>query len=182
MIDPGHGGYDSGAVGFLGAKEKDITLQVALKLGKLLEAKNIKIIYTRTSDKVSWSSNEKLGLKARTEISNNANADYYVSIHCNYVDDKNVNGTETYYFNGSTHGKALADSIQKELIKSTELSDRGIKEADYYVLRHTAAPAILTELGFISNEREEKNLSDPAYQDKIASALCDGIMNDINKR
>ena len=121
-------------------------------------------------------------MKTRTQIANDANADYFISIHNNYSNFKSANGTETFFSYNSTRGKYLANSVQNELIKSVHLQNRGIKTANYYVLRHTSAVSILTEVAFISNPKEEKLLNNTIYQDKFANALDLGIVNAINNK
>ncbi|EPY6471938.1 N-acetylmuramoyl-L-alanine amidase [Clostridium sporogenes] len=175
VIDAGHGGYDSGAVGPNGIKEKDVTLKVALKLGKILEDNGIRVIYTRTSDNVSWPSNESQDLEARVAISNSNNTDLYVSIHANSFNGA-AHGTETYYYDGSVKGKEAAEAVQKELINSIGLYDRGVKTAGYYVLRNTISPSILVELGFIDNRNEEILLNSDWFQQKCAEAIAKGIL------
>lgn len=175
VVDPGHGGYDPGAVGPTGLKEKDVTLAVGLKLGKLLEAKGIRVVYTRSSDVVSWPANESLDLQKRVSIANQANANYYISIHCNSAVPA-ANGTETYWWDGgSTASQRLATYVQQELISKLGTVDRKVKTAGFYVIKYTDAPAILTELEFISNPTAENNLRNAAFQDKCAQALADGI-------
>ncbi|KOM95549.1 N-acetylmuramoyl-L-alanine amidase [Clostridium botulinum] len=176
IVDAGHGGYDSGAVGPTGIKEKDVTLKVALKLGKILENSGVNVIYTRTSDNVSWPSNESQDLAARVAIANNNNTDLYVSIHANSFNGS-ANGTETYYYDGSAKGKETAEKVQKELVNSIGLYDRGVKTAGYYVLKNTISPSILVELGFIDNRNEEILLNSDWFQQKCAEAIAKGILS-----
>lgn len=182
VIDAGHGGYDSGAIGPSGIEEKNITLQIALKLGNLLQSQGYKVIYTRTSNNVSWPSNVKLDLRTRAKIANDSNADYFISIHNNDSKLASSNGTQTFFSYNSTKGKYLAKSVQNELIKSVGLQNRGIVPANYYVLGHTSAVSILTELAFISNPKEENILNNTVYQNKFANAIDVGIMNAINNK
>ncbi|MBU5300331.1 N-acetylmuramoyl-L-alanine amidase, partial [Clostridium sporogenes] len=175
IVDAGHGGYDSGAVGPTGVKEKDITLKVALKLGNILENNGVKVIYTRTSDNVSWPSNESQDLAARVAIANSNNTDLYVSIHANSFNGS-ANGTETYYYSGSAKGKEAAEAVQKELVNAIGLYDRGTKTAGYYVLKNTISPSILVELGFIDNRNEEILLNSDWFQQKCAEAIAKGIL------
>ncbi|AVQ40668.1 hypothetical protein C7M56_13145 [Clostridium botulinum] len=175
IVDAGHGGYDSGAVGPTGVKEKDITLKVALKLGNILENNGVKVIYTRTSDNVSWPSNESQDLAARVAIANSNNTDLYVSIHANSFNGS-ANGTETYYYSGSAKGKEAAEAVQKELVNAIGLYNRGTKTAGYYVLKNTISPSILVELGFIDNRNEEILLNSDWFQQKCAEAIAKGIL------
>lgn len=175
-IDAGHGGYDSGAVGPTGVLEKNITLPIALKVGEILSKNGINVVYTRTSDHVVWPSEERADLQKRCDISDNANADYFVAIHVNSADVPSVNGLETYYFEGSSKGEKLAKSVEHQLVQATGVADRGVKTEGFYVLKNTNAVAILTEIGFISNPDQEKVLNTPEYQNKYAEAIATGIL------
>lgn len=175
-IDPGHGGYDSGAVGPNGSLEKNVTLAVSLKVGDILKKYNVNVIYTRDSDQVSWPSNVNQDLQKRCDISNNSNSSIFVAIHMNSYSDGSAHGTETYYYPGSSRGQALANSIQTQLVNQIGTTNRGVKTANYYVLRNTNAPAVLTEVAFISNPNEEKELNDPTFQNKAAQGIADGIL------
>lgn len=182
-VDAGHGGYDPGAIGPSGTKEKNITLPVALKVGSILKSKNINVVYTRTSDNVSWPSVEVQDLQKRCDISNNVKANYFVCIHCN-SGVSSASGTETYYLRGSSAGSAaqiLAGNIQNEIVKLAGSKDRGIKTAGYYVLENTNCPAILTELGFISNPSEEALLKSDSYQSKCAEAIAEAVLKCLGK-
>lgn len=180
-LDAGHGGYDSGAVGPSGLYEKNVNLAVALKLGKILEQNGIDVVYTRTSDNVSWPANVGEDLQARCDISDAAGSNYFVSIHANSSVSSGARGMETYYYSQNLEGKQLAQSIQTELINETGLLDRGVLTANFYVIKNTAAPSVLVEVGFISNPTEEALLGSEAFQDKLAEAISQGIMNTVNK-
>ncbi|PRR77101.1 N-acetylmuramoyl-L-alanine amidase LytC precursor [Clostridium liquoris] len=179
-LDPGHGGYDPGAIGPTGVQEKNVTLAIALKTGEILKKNGIDVVYTRTSDKVSWPSVEIQDLQKRCDIANSENVDYFVSIHNNSFESSSANGQETYYASGSATGKKLAESIQREITKATNLYNRGIKTADFYVLLHTNAPAVLVEDGFISNPNEEKLLNSDSFQNTLAQAIATGIIKFVN--
>jgi len=168
VIDPGHGGSDPGAVGPTGLKEKDIVLAVSKKMAEKLQQVGAVVKLTRATDVF-------VGLQQRCDISNSFNADYFVSIHCNSAANSTAKGTETYHAVGSIQGQKLAQVIQKELIQATGLTNRGVKTARYYVLRKTKMPAVLVELGFISNAEEEKLLKKPSFQEKVANAIVNGI-------
>ncbi|WP_315116706.1 N-acetylmuramoyl-L-alanine amidase [uncultured Clostridium sp.] len=182
VIDPGHGGYDPGAVGPTGVREKDVTLAVGMEVGNILLKNGVKVVYTRTSDKVSWPSNEQKDLQKRTEIGNSVKGNYFVSIHCNSIkNNPGVNGTETYHDKDSVAGENLAQKIQSELISSLGTVDRKVKTAGFYVLKYTDAPAVLVELEFLSNPNGEKNLKDPKFQKKAAQAIANGILKSLGK-
>lgn len=177
-IDPGHGGYDPGAIGS-GAQEKDITLKIGLKLGKILSDNGIKVVYTRTSDAVPWPPSEREDLQARCDIARENNADYFISIHCNSA-VPTAHGIETYYShlnNANNVSKELAQYVQEELIKEVSAVDRGVKDNVFYVNRNVDCPSILIETGFITNAKEGQLLKSDAYQSKIAHAIAQGILN-----
>jgi N-acetylmuramoyl-L-alanine amidase len=181
VIDAGHGGYDAGSIGSKGVKEKDTTLPVALKLGSILESKGVKVIYTRKTDNISLPKNERANLAARADISNKANADLFISIHNNSSIFKSAKGAETYYYPFSSKCKSLASNIQSQIIGDMKRYNRGIKTSTFYVLRYVKAPAVLVELGFISNTTEETQLSNANYQSQFANAIAKGILKYLGK-
>ncbi|WP_422448189.1 N-acetylmuramoyl-L-alanine amidase [Thermoanaerobacterium sp. DL9XJH110] len=168
VIDPGHGGSDPGAVGPNGLKEAHVNLAVALKVAEKLRKAGVEVKLTRTSDVF-------IDLQPRCDIANSFGADYFVSIHCNSAGTPKARGTETYCYKLGGKGEVLAKVIQAELIAATGRVNRGIKTANYYVLRRTNMPAVLTELAFISNPEEERLLSNPEFQEKFAIAIARGI-------
>ncbi|MBU3128909.1 N-acetylmuramoyl-L-alanine amidase [Clostridium tagluense] len=172
VLDPGHGGADSGAVGQMGTKEKTIVLAITLKVGNILAKNGVGVTYTRTIDKTQ-------GLQQKCDVSNNAKPNYFVSIHANSYSAPTVSGIETFYKSGSAAGQKLAQAVQTELIKATGRVDRKIKTAGFYVLNNTNATAILVETSFVSNPTEEKLLVTEAYQTKVAQAISTGILKSL---
>lgn len=168
VIDPGHGGSDPGAVGPNGFREAHVNLAVALKVAEKLRKAGVEVKLTRTSDVF-------IDLQPRCDIANSFGADYFVSIHCNSAGTPEAKGTETYCYKFGGQGEILAKAIQTELIAATGRANRGVKTANYYVLRRTNMPAVLTELAFISNPEEERLLGSPDYQEKCATAIARGI-------
>lgn len=201
IIDPGHGGKDPGAIGKV-SQEKDLNLSIAKKLGDLITKNHtdVKVVYTRTTDK-------KMLPKERAEFANLKNADLFISIHANARSDKQVKGTEIYIYGvpagkeatdvetrenasqGNANGnhnlvinntyvqnRKLAESIQKAFKKGKRI-DLGIRQARFIVLKFTAMPAVLVEVGFISNENEEKYMNSVAGQKAISQAIYDGFTN-----
>jgi len=167
-IDPGHGGKDPGAVGAY-SKEKDINLALCLKLKQRLKASGIDVIMTRETDVY-------LDLQPRCDIANKNKADYFLSVHCNSVKDRNARGTETFSYARGTSAYKLAEILQETMVRVSGSMDRGVKTARFYVLRETKMPAVLVETLFISNEAEEKKLNDKVWQDRLcdemSKALC----------
>ncbi|MGV8981338.1 N-acetylmuramoyl-L-alanine amidase [Clostridium sp.] len=178
VLDAGHGGYDSGAIGPTGLKEKDVTLAITLKVGKILTKNGVETIYTRTTDKITWSTNEAQNLQDRCDISNKAKPNYFVSIHANSAIEA-ASGIETYSYGGDVAAAKLAQTVQTELIKATGRKDRGIRTANFYVLKNMNATAILVETSFISNTEEEKLLASDEYQTKLANAISTGILKSL---
>ncbi len=177
-IDPGHGGPDPGAVGKNGTKEKDITVDIAKRLARILEARGAKVIMTRQDEKT------EVGLYQRTDKANAGKADIFVSIHINANDNPSLGGTSTYVYSGSSDPKQaarikesnrLAGYVQNELLKSLGLRDVGVRSANFVVLRTSNMPAILAELAFISNLAEEKYINTENFKNSSAEAIAKGI-------
>ncbi|WP_408955823.1 N-acetylmuramoyl-L-alanine amidase [Natroniella sp. ANB-PHB2] len=165
IIDAGHGGSDVGALGQFSC-EKDITLKLAKVVGFLLRHLGYEVRLTRDDD--------YLPIWAERVESNKD--DIFISIHCNGAPNPSVQGIETFYYKGSEKGEALARAIQGSLIDATKEVDRSVKSSDnLYVLRRTKCPAVLVEIGFITNEYEEKMLNSSDYQLKLALAIVKGI-------
>lgn len=176
VVDPGHGGSDSGAVGYV--MEKNVTFAVSTKMQKILEASGAKVIMTRTADVDVYGPNASASqeLQARCNYCT-PQTDLFVCIHANANDNESAHGTETYYCAGSWLGELLATNIQVELIKASGFRDRGIKTANFYVLKHTPVPANLVELGFVTNPGDGEKLGDDEFQNNLAMAVCRGIGN-----
>lgn len=170
-IDPGHGGKDSGAIGF-GLKEKDIVLDVGLKVQTLLEAEGAKVIMTRNNDTF-------LELQERASLANNAKADIFISLHVNAATSESASGTETYWNDKyqSANSERLAEKIQKRLIEKLGTKNRGVKDAGFYVIKYTTMPSVLAELGFISNEAEAAKLKTSQFRDNAAEAILLGVLD-----
>ena len=178
VVDAGHGGSDSGAVGPTGAMEKTVTLAVAKKVQNLLTNSGARVIMTRSRDVDVYAPNatDKQELQARCNVANRDNRTaLFLSIHCNAFSSPSANGTETYYCAGSQKGYAFAKYLNEELAQAGGLFNRGVKTANNYVLRHTNMPASLIEIGFITNPQEERLLRSDAYQNKLANAIVKGI-------
>jgi len=168
-LDAGHGRKDGGAFNSnLKLKESDINLSVVLKLADLLKQNNYDVVLTRDKD-------IDVALPKRCSIANQKKADLFISIHCNSAKNKKAKGTETYCYQIGKDGFALAKLIQNELINATKFQNRGVKTAGYYVLKYTKMPAVLVELGFISNDEEAKILANQDFQHKVAQAIFEAI-------
>ncbi len=214
VIDPGHGGEDSGAIGVRGVVEKDIALNVARRLAAVLEAKlGCEVLLTRDGDTT-------MTLDERVAFANRNDADIFISIHANSARNRKASGIETFFMSyeatdaeaalvaekensvaikdgavvdgltddlknmlldmaqSVTHHESfrLAESVHKSMVKGTRREDRGVKQAPFVVLYGAVMPAILVEVGFISNAKEVVRLKSPKYQIRMANAIADGII------
>jgi N-acetylmuramoyl-L-alanine amidase len=169
VLDPGHGGRDPGAVGRGGLQEKTVVLPVSLRVAEILRAQGVQVILTRSDDRT-------LDLQPRVDIANQANATIFVSIHANAISlsRPEVNGIETYYFSES--GRRLAEIIHDTILPVSGMRDRGVKQARFFVLRNTAMPAALLEIGFVTGNEDVTRLTDPAWRERMAQAIADGIL------
>ncbi|WP_051485021.1 N-acetylmuramoyl-L-alanine amidase [Cloacibacillus evryensis] len=171
-IDAGHGGKDPGACAG-GVPEKDIALSVAKLIGGKLAGHTV--VYTRTADNY-------VALPERTDYANRSKADILVSIHCNSATSEKANGVEVYtHTSQSDRSVAAASAIYKKLLAASGMAGRGIKAANYHVLRETKKPAVLVELGFISNAADREKLTSAAWQEKAAAAIAAGIKEYIER-
>ena len=171
VIDAGHGDEDPGS-SISNVDEKDLNLQIALKLKSALEEEGYEVMMTRSDDTY-------LTLTERAEFANEVEADLFISIHQNsYIDDSTVSGIEVYY-NESTKTESdevLAQFIQTELVETTGARDRGIRAYDELVVtRKTEMPACLVELGYMTNKLELSLLQSDAYQYKLVTGMVNGI-------
>lgn len=170
VIDAGHGGYDAGAVN--GSRyEKNDNLRMALAVGERLQRCGIKVIYTRTTD-------DFIPLLERSRISNANNVDLFASFHRNSATSSTANGVETLvYNNASAKSVQAAEALQQALVNIGVQSNRGVKKANLSVLRETNAPALLLELGFISNDQDNALFDSKfdAYADAIARSLAQSV-------
>lgn len=176
-IDPGHGGSDPGAIGPSKYQEKIVTLAVARKVQTLLEKAGAKVIMTRKDDRDVFGAGATAvdELKARSSLANNNKADVFVSIHADAFTNPVAGGTTTYYYQKTLYDAMLASAVQTDLIDVGKLQDRQTKLANFYVLKHARMPAVLVELAFISNPKEEKLLSSPDFQQKMALGIVRGL-------
>ena len=177
-IDPGHGGSDPGAIGPNGTMEKDITLAISKKLKAALEAKGAKVNMTRTTDVDVYGPNASGPdeLQARVDVGTANKADIFVSVHINSFSDPNVGGISTYYYDKTQYDTRLASRIQAKIADESGFAgDRGIQPGNLYVLRRSLMPAILLELGFISNPKEEALLKKDNVQQQFADEVAAGI-------
>ncbi|MGQ4665776.1 SH3 domain-containing protein [Metabacillus halosaccharovorans] len=167
VIDPGHGGRDSGAVGVSGTLEKNLTLSTAKLVYDKLKSAGANVFMTRSNDTY-------ISLNSRVSTSHYRNAKAFISIHFDSTSDRSVSGTTTYYYHSLKDG-SLAKSVNNELVKQTKLRDRGQKFGNFHVLRENKAPAVLLELGFLSNRTEELTVATSSYQERASQGIFNGL-------
>jgi N-acetylmuramoyl-L-alanine amidase len=170
IIDPGHGGPDPGAVGIGGIQEKQLVLDMSQQVARLLEQQGLQVVLTRTGD-------YDLDLEPRVQMAEQANATVFVSIHANAISMSRpeVNGVETFY--ASPEGKNLATAILDRILNAIPMTNRGVKQANFYVIRRTSMPATLVETGFVTGAEDAPRLADPAFRRQMAAAIAQGILD-----
>ena len=169
VLDPGHSGkFEPGACAG-GVTEADLTYLIARFARHELKQRGHEAILTRSRE----IDNDELAFRAET--ANQWNADLFISIHCNSAVDPAAEGTETYHFPGSVKGRELARRLQFCMTDAMLTEDRGIKEADFQVLRETDCPAVLVECGFISNVVDREMLTDSLEQWRMGAAIAVGV-------
>ncbi len=168
VIDAGHGGRDPGAVGIGGLQEKGVVMDISNQVARLLEQNGVQVVMTRQDDR-------EIDLAPRVQLANRVNADIFVSIHANAIDMSrpDVNGIETYYYSS---GQRLAQTIHNSLLQGTGARDRRVRQARFYVLRHTSMPAVLLEVGFVTGAEDAPRLANAAYRTQLAQAIVQGIL------
>ncbi|MBQ1614444.1 MAG: N-acetylmuramoyl-L-alanine amidase [Selenomonas sp.] len=180
VIDPGHGGSDSGAIGPTGVMEKSITLRVGNELRRLLTQEGATVYMTRSTDKEVSPKRSKATdieeLQARCDVANQKNADIFVSIHMDSFTNDAAKGTTGYYYSlGNKRSRILADKIRAGVIDQLGTQSRGTQSSNFYVVKHTDMPATLVELAFISNKNEEQLMNSEDGIKKAAQGIADGI-------
>ncbi len=179
VIDPGHGGGDLGAVNrYVNVYEKNLNLQLAMKLGQYLKEAGYKVIFTRTTDRdVTWAySPDKVELQARADVGNINSACIFVSVHCNASVNRNVKGFTVYWTKSEDY--ELARNFENDFIDpSLNLMNIGAIRGSYYVLRHTNMPAIIVETAFVSNHEEAQKLKTEEFQKIIMKNVADVLCN-----
>lgn len=172
VLDAGHGGSDYGAIRE-GINEKDITLDVTQRVASILKSKGYKVALTRTDDTY-------VSLQDRVDFSENEAPEIFVSIHVNSAVSTDPCGIETHYYH--EYSMDLAKTVHAHLIKAIDARDRGLFKSKFYVINHTTVPAILVEMGFLSNEDERMELITDSRKQKTAKAIAEGIIEYIKSQ
>lgn len=186
IVDAGHGGDDGGAIGIDGTVEKDINLDIALKLEKILKFYGFNVIMTRTQDVMTCDDGlDSLRKRKISDIHNRfelmrKNPDaIFISVHQNKFKDSSQHGTQVFYSGNDERSKELAEAIQTSVTLTLQRkNERVVKKSGsgIYLLYHAKIPAVLVECGFISNSDEVKKLKDESYRMKLAILIADGLL------
>lgn len=166
VVDAGHGGFDRGGVPYQRIGEKNLTLDVAQRLKRVLQGAGYRVIMTRDSDVF-------IPLPTRTSIANSYRDATFVSVHFNSSNRSGANGVETYYYRSDS--AALAASIHRNVVAGAPTENRGIRRRGFFVLRRTAIPSVLVECGFLTNPREGALAQSASYRQQLAERIARGI-------
>ena len=187
LIDPGHGGIFPGRVNENNILEKDINLQIAATLEQYLAESGANIMMTRRTDTdlvPETAQNEKLllqqraDLETRIQLSEQYNADYLLSIHCNSIPNEKWHGAQTFYNPDDIESENLAKAIQSSLNNQLEGNEReALPREDTYLFKNASTTTVIIECGFLSNPEESSKLQEPAYQQQLAWAIYLGLQN-----
>ena len=185
VIDPGHGGEDSGAVAN-GLLEKDINLSISLKLRDMLTADGYKVIMTRDTDRSIYDSSagttrekKRSDLNQRVEIINSDHDNILLSIHQNKFEQSRYSGTQIFYSGNDSSSIKLAEELRKSVVSLIQPDNkREIKKAEdsIFILKKAEVPAVIVECGFLSNKEEAGKLSDEKYQQQMAFSIYCGLV------
>jgi N-acetylmuramoyl-L-alanine amidase len=167
VVDAGHGGKDNGASRRYGGAEKDATLDVALRLASKLRESHLRTVLTRSNDVF-------VDLDERVRISNGQSNAIFVSVHFNDSRRRGIRGFETYYH--SPIARDLAYQIQRNLLTIPGSTNRGVKTANFRVLRNAAYPAVLVECGFLSNRNEGAGARSADHRNELADKIAEAIV------
>lgn len=169
VVDPGHGGKDPGARSASGLREKDLVLDVGLKLAAELQRRGAAVVMTRSDDRF-------LELDQRAELANRAGADLFISIHADSAPrNRRAQGFTSWIARGASNRSSAAAGALNRSVASAGVNTRGTRQADYRVLVNTNCPAVLVELGFLTNQLDARLLAGDSYRSQLAAALADGI-------
>lgn len=181
VIDPGHGGIDPGAIGHNKTIEKQVNLAIANKLQQYISGAGGMVVMTRTADrdlssgKGSFIERKRQDLAARVKIATGANADLYLAVHCNAEVNPRWRGAQVFYSRNGDDSRLLAQHIQHQIKIQLKNTHRMAKPGKYFVTDRTPMKAVLVEVGFLSNYDEERLLSNPEYQSRLAYAIFSGL-------
>jgi N-acetylmuramoyl-L-alanine amidase CwlD len=172
VVNPGHGGSDPGAKSLSGRFEKEFTLDTALRLNRLLSDRGATVLMTRDTD-------SDASLKETVKFANHNRADIFISVHYNAFEKNNLSGTETYYYNENS--KDLAGVIHGKMIEKLGRADRGLRRVEFYVVKNTEMPSVLTEAAYLTNPDEEQLILSEGFRQQVAEAIFEGVREYLAK-
>lgn len=187
VLDAGHGGTDPGKIGVNGEKEKELNLEITMLLKEKLEKQGIQVVLTRDSDGGLYdeqSNNKKVqDLQRKCELIHKTSPRCAVSIHQNSYTTPEVKGAQVFYYTNSAEGKKLAEGLQTALVEGVDPENHREAKGNtsYYLLKKTDVPLAIVECGFLSNPEEAGLLATKEYQEKVAEAVCTGILKYLEK-
>lgn len=181
VIDPGHGGTDPGSIGYkTKVKESELNLKLSLMLKEKLEGAGINVVMTRSTDKAMLEGSgrkwKKDDMALRKELIKNTRPNMVISLHQNSFTNHSFRGAQVFYDKTSDISKQIADFIQEQFKENLDKSIKATSPGDYFMLKCSAAPSVIVECGFLSNEEDEKLLQDETYQSKIIDCIYKGIV------
>jgi len=168
VLDPGHGGRDPGAPGSAGMSEKQVNLDIARRAARLLAARGADVRLTRAGDTY-------VTLERRADIANDVSAQLFLSLHADAAENRAAHGFTVYVARSGSAASLLAAQALERALNGAGISSRGVRRADYRVLVRSRGPAVLVEVGFMSNRAESARLADPKHRERIARALATGV-------
>jgi len=183
LVDAGHGGRDPGALGISGEHERELNLQITLKLQEYLEQAGAYVVLTRSDEKGLYTKTDKnrkrADMRKRKAIGNTSFVDIGISIHQNTFKNSKYRGAQLFYQRGNEESKKLALEIKDEIKKTLDSNNERKVNANssFYILKSIKIPMIMIECGFMSNAEEEKNLNSKEYQNRLAWVIYKGITN-----
>jgi N-acetylmuramoyl-L-alanine amidase len=175
VLDAGHGGRDPGAIAVTGMYEKTVNLSVVRRAAGMLRQRGVEVLMTRSDDRF-------IPLEKRADIANDAGADLFVSVHADSAGNELAQGYTLYLARAASDDAERAADCLLTQYAAMPTSSRGIRRADYRVLVRTSCPAVLVELGYLSNVDEARRLGEPAYRQQLAEALCAGVVAYLSRR
>lgn len=188
VLDAGHGGKDPGKLGVNGSVESDINLQIVKKLKMYLEKKGVRVVLTREDEEGLYAEEDtnkkRSDMDKRCEIVNETSPNMLISIHQNSYSSEGVKGAQVFYFKNSVDGENLAGIIQKHLVNEVD-EDNGRQHKEnnnYYILKNVSCPAVIVECGFLSNYSEAELLVSDEYQNKLAVAIGNGMLEYLKEK
>ena len=175
VIDPGHGGRDPGAISVLGSYEKHIVLAVSRLVAEELQSSGVKVLLTRSSDTF-------VELEDRPAVANRCKADLFASIHADAAPNRSTKGFTLYVSRSADAASLAAANAILRSMDATGTQSKGVRRADYRVLVHSTRPAVLIEVGYLTNRWEAQQLSTESHQNRIAHAIARGVLDFLNRQ